>query len=610
MPPWEKYQGATLTQEAGPWERYGGKAPPAARGVLGTVDDTVRMLANGATFGFADEIAAKLGSATGIGGNAGDYQGNLSSQRERDDDIMARMPLTSMIAKMVGAVASPVTKVIGSGVNAVRAPGLINYAMQGGLGGSLAGAGESTEGNRGAGALTGGAFGTAFGVAFPAAINGLSALGRGVANRFTAPSTQASRKIVDAFARDGLSVDDAVSQLQTLGDDAAIADLGGNVRGLAEAAAQQPGAAAKAAEQLRVRQFGQGDRLTNGALKILGAESLDDLIAQRAAKAGPLYEKAFSSQVPVYNDKINRLLQSPEIKKGIKQGIQIVANEADAMGAPVRLQDYAITGFNEAGDPIIGGVPTLRLLDAAKRGLDDILQSGGERVRDPVKNSLTQYGRSIDGLRRALINEMDGLTDGTYKAARQAWSGPSDVIEAVSLINKTVETARDGSDITGRLFGSPAAREKLRKLFPDKPAFDRFAKLVQAEKTYAETTRQILGNSRTAFRQAAQDEMAGGAIDAAFNVAQNPTMANVLGQGAIAARNWMKRPPTEVADQLSPLFSTDPAIRDAAMAALRQRVGGQALMDKLMLPLRPGGPTLTNAARAGGYSGGQLGAYR
>jgi hypothetical protein len=49
-------------------------APPLApqgRGIMETVDDYVRAAANGMTLGLADRFAAKMGSATGIGGTAG-----------------------------------------------------------------------------------------------------------------------------------------------------------------------------------------------------------------------------------------------------------------------------------------------------------------------------------------------------------------------------------------------------------------------------------------------------------------------------------------------------------------------------------------------------------
>lgn len=588
------------------------QAPPAARGVLGTVDDTVRMLANGATFGYADEIAGYMNAKF----NDKSVQENINAERTRDDEVTRRMPVTSMVAKMIGAIASPLTRVIGAGVNAVRAPGYINYALQGGIGGGLTGAGESTEGNRLTGAGTGAAFGTAFGVAFPAAMNGVAALGRGVVNRFSAPTTQAARRLETAMMRDGLSADDAARRLAELGDDAAIADLGGNVRGLAEAAAQQPGRALKAAEALTERQFGQGERLLNDALKIAGVESAESLIKQRSDAARPLYQKAFSQDNyrTIRSDAIKRLMTRPDFQKGMRAGIKDILDEAAVTGEDLRAFNTYFEGAN-LDDPnlVITKEPTLRVLDAAKRGFDKILNSDELLNANGTKK---QEWIRMNDMRTTLLREIDNKLGDTvegkaYKMAREEWGGPSDVINGLRLIEKTIENARDGSDITGRLYGSPGARKKLDTLFKNIPdGAKAFRESVNREKTFAQTNRAVSGNSRTAFRQAAQDDMGSDAVDAAFNIAQNPTLGALVTQGVTTARNMLRRPPTAVADELSPLFSTDPVVRKAALDALNARMSGQGLLDNAMRPLPSGGNLLRGAATAGGYSGGQLGARR
>lgn len=53
-------------------------------GLLGKLDSAVRGAADMATLGFADEISAALGAATGVGGEFGDYAGNLERQRATD----------------------------------------------------------------------------------------------------------------------------------------------------------------------------------------------------------------------------------------------------------------------------------------------------------------------------------------------------------------------------------------------------------------------------------------------------------------------------------------------------------------------------------------------
>lgn len=120
-------------------------------GVLRTIDDAVRGVADVATFGFADEIAAKLGSFTGIGGMAGDYEGNVAAERARD----AEGGGARLAGQVIGALAVP----------GGAAKTTVGAALQGaGLGGLYGlGSGEGTLAERapsaGTGALVGGAAG-------------------------------------------------------------------------------------------------------------------------------------------------------------------------------------------------------------------------------------------------------------------------------------------------------------------------------------------------------------------------------------------------------------------------------------------------------------------
>lgn len=60
------------------------------------LDDAVRSIASGATFGLADEIAAGASSATGIGDRGG-YSENLAAERARDRDIPAAISIPGQI---------------------------------------------------------------------------------------------------------------------------------------------------------------------------------------------------------------------------------------------------------------------------------------------------------------------------------------------------------------------------------------------------------------------------------------------------------------------------------------------------------------------------------
>lgn len=593
-------------------------------GALKYIDDVARRIASGATFGFADEFAAGMNAAIG----RGDYSTNVAQERARDAAFYESNPKTALAAEIGGAVVSPINKAIG----AVAGPGALNlgkwanYAFQGGAGGAIAGAGNATEGNRLSGSLMGAGAGAALGLAVPGAMT----LGTNAAQRLVgglkAPESPMARALNRAMERDGLDVGQVRSRLAELGPEATIADMGGNVTGLARSVAQMPGQSMKAAEALRTRQGGQGDRLMKAALDAVGVDSLETLIQQRSAAARPLYDAAFAVQQgpattlskQIKSDKITRLLDNPLVQSGINKGIAIIRNEADALNEPMVLADYALQR-NAAGQFERVGTPTLRLLDAAKRGLDDIMQS--DVVRDPVTNRLTQYGRSVEQLRSALVGELDNLTTdpttGTslYKQAREAWAGPSDAIEALATIKKTVERARDFSDVTGRLLGSKEIREKLSKLLPTPEAFNAFAAAVQREKTFAETNRFVLGNSLTQFTKAAQDDLAESGTDAAFRFAERSQggAMQLLLDLARSGVNALKRPPTQVADELAqPLFSSDPVAQKAAFDELAKRTKlgsilarpNVARLGQLMTPQQR---ALMTGSQAGAYAGGLYG---
>lgn len=151
---------------------------PEERGVLRRVDDFVRGVADTATFGFSDEIAAGLGSVTGIGSAGGDYDENLAAERQRDDE--------GGLERFGGQVAGVLTNPAG------RAKTLWDAAKGGAAAGAAYGFGSGEGGfeQRRDEAIKGGALGAGAGV-----------LVRGVANKIgdhlaakTIPSNDQIRK--------------------------------------------------------------------------------------------------------------------------------------------------------------------------------------------------------------------------------------------------------------------------------------------------------------------------------------------------------------------------------------------------------------------------------
>ena len=176
-----------LAEKRQPRDLLSGQQPePQGRSVFRRVDDAVRGAADMATFGFADELSAWLGSVTGIGGEAGDYAGNVAAQRQRD----AEGGVERFAGQMAGAVAMP-------GMAARSIPQAIGQgALVGGAYGF--GSGENTFVDRTkSGAVSAVAGGAAGGVLRGAA----NALGRKAAAETIPTNDQLRKAAQNAYGR-------------------------------------------------------------------------------------------------------------------------------------------------------------------------------------------------------------------------------------------------------------------------------------------------------------------------------------------------------------------------------------------------------------------------
>lgn len=167
------------------------------RGVFTRIDDVVRGVADMATFGTSDEIAASLNSGSLFGANEGlwgDYDKELAAERERDSSG----GWERFGGQMVGALAMP----------AMGARSLGGAALQGaGTGAAYGfGSGEGNALNRGENAVVGGLVGGALGAGVRA---GANALGNRAA-RNSIPSTDDLRSLKDAAYKQSEAAGDIV----------------------------------------------------------------------------------------------------------------------------------------------------------------------------------------------------------------------------------------------------------------------------------------------------------------------------------------------------------------------------------------------------------------
>jgi hypothetical protein len=432
-------------------------------------DDTVRALASGASIGFADKLDAAIKAPF----MDKTYEQLVKENQARGENFSEAHPALSIGANVLGGVggvmAAPALGV-GKGVAAV-APRLAEFGEAAapylakipsyfkGIGvgagmGAAGGAGSAAPGEELAGAEHGAMVGGGFGAVLPLVAKVLGStvgpvLEKGYDKARSAITgtldSVAARKVAQAFERDGIDPKTIPQLLEAYGPGATIYDVGGeNVLMLAKAASNLPGPQKQmAADLVAARRSARGDKLVSSLEENIDGgdfhQALGGWIAKRENDAGPLYKKAFESG-PVNNDRINAFLKDPDIIKGVKTGYEMQRRESLAKGVPFDPMDYGVTGFNAAGDPIIGGVPNMRALDMAKRGLDAIVQDS----KDSMTNKLSSYGSSVNNLKKSFVSELDKLNP-DYALARQAFSEPSQLIDAA---NKGVKFTNKDTEVT------------------------------------------------------------------------------------------------------------------------------------------------------------------
>lgn len=271
----------------------------------------------------------------------------------------------------------------------------------------------------------------------------------------------------------------------------------------------------------------------------------------------------------VWSPRLQELLDQPEIQAGIKRGWNDERRNAVGKGQPFNPSEYAVIGVGKSGDPIVGAVPNMKLLMAAKEGLDAIIESRDMKVE--LTGRPTKSGFSYINLRDGLIAELDRLNP-SYKQARDQWSGDTSSIKALDdgkhfmdkgrfSLEELPERYSEMSDnekqffilgvadaLKERLFGSAdaankggaiinneATRMRLRPLFDSDAAAGLFIDSIERERRMGQTPGRIYGGSATAGRVADDEKTAEALVHAAHGIG-HMLHANFLGTLAAAMR--------------------------------------------------------------------------
>lgn len=559
-----------------------------ARADAGGTTELMTAVNQGLSLGLSDEIIGGVEAMLG-----GDYGESVARQREALRLGREDLPVTSLAAEVTGG--APAAIATGGSSAVIRGGGSLagNVGRSAGVAGAYGagygfGAGENDVGERLQSATESGVLSVGLGVATPLVVAGV---GRGysvIADRLRsvfggnkAQANIAARKVVQAIMRDnpGMTAEQALGQaqrnLQEIGPEAFLADTGENARSLTGAMARNPGEGKSIiTKAVTERQKGvdtrrgaiQGgqqariDKMLDRATPRIGSNSaamgvgpIDDLppklretterlFKERSAAGRATYEKALAVK-PVYSERLTDFVNDPITKRGFARGLELQRLEALAEGRKFNPNDYAVVDFNAAGDPVIGPVPNMKTYDAIHDGLAAIVK---DETND-LTGRLTKRGVAVQRVHKKFLSEIDRINP-AYAEARQAWAGPSKLLDAtnsgfkfmskseftnpealayqfgrMSKIEKdhfrvgAIQAIRDrvgetvrGGDATRVFLEKPGMRKKLQTVFG--PRWPRLLRGLKGEKTMNETFAEITGNSRTAGRLA---EDADAAIDPA-----------------------------------------------------------------------------------------------
>lgn len=498
----------------------------------GYLSGLAREVAQGATFGWSDELEAMM--------RGGDYEENLARIRAQQQQFKEQNPWSAGVGELAGAVAVPgvaaakglhaAAKAVPRAAKAIteNVPRWARWGTVGAGEGALYGAGAAEE-DRLAGAAEGAALAGGVGAVAPKAIEVgkriLTPLWKAVSST---PKGTAEGLVREALERSNLTPDEAMAALRDMGDDAMLADLSPYLQSLMYQT--QRGVSASRGDihsALKARRGGDQASILTSAREELGVDPdnfaafMDELDAARADKAAPFYKRAHAQSVPQTEELLGILDRVPEAAyKELHKIARARGDDLDAM-------------------------PDVEKLDYVKRGLDSLIDkafSGGDSVSKT-------YGRELMQVRSDLLDYVDNAVP-DFAKARGIYAGASRLMDAakfgrnvfkadedeiIELVRKMgdserlafrqgfarairdrVERAGETGNAVKRLINSTGTKRIIRAAFDDEEQADRFLKKLSDRLTMNETYDVALGGSQTHDRFAAEYQLEDWSTPAGF----------------------------------------------------------------------------------------------
>jgi hypothetical protein len=540
---------------------------------------------NTATFGVSD-IVAEAGESLAQSIFGDETTAPEQTPIERREAFREENPKTAIVASIIGGFANPIGQKLGGII--AKAPGTVSAIGRGSAGGAVLGgaqAGGEARGDiqeqvveAGGGALLGGTVGAVI----PGAVAGVKEGAKGIISllgRFSdkRQGTVALRKIAEALERDGFTPEQALERINKLGPESALIDVGPNSRALGFTAFGTPGKGKDRILQfLKDRQEGVRDPKTGikkGGQIARIEEHIDEIVPenffnQRQAianidESSQLFKSAFANNQNIESKVIDRILKTPAGKEAFKNaGVTLRNLQTNVSKVDPDLTQLA----KEAGVPSTGrGVGRglkLQFLDQVKKELFDL-----ETLAKTPFGKATEKSRAITNLRRKLVKELDegdAIKGGDYKRARglaqdkianqealekgadfmskAKFGSPTELrlelaemtpemrhlfrVGAAQALKAKIGDTVSRADATKKLLDIPALEDRINFAFGDQKLFSQYTKFLENEKDLFRAVTDVLGNSKTAERIAAQG-------DAALDPAILLEGASQVGRGSV-----------------------------------------------------------------------------
>ncbi|NBR22367.1 MAG: hypothetical protein EBU08_00960 [Micrococcales bacterium] len=566
------------------------------------VAEAARAVAQGATFGFADELeaAVRTGRISGP-----EYERLRNQLRAQQGQFGQDYPNVKTPLELAGGVIVPIggfqaakraetgtqTMLAGQGLGGQMARG----AGIGAATGALSGAGYATQ-DTGEEAIKGSIFGGALGATVPVAIKGAGTIIQNVLNASGIGDQQvaASKILANYLQKDNLTPNEAMAALDELRrigvPNATLADLGENLRGLAYNAYAVPSKAKTGTQNfLENRLIDQKNdvvtALANKAgldINANGYERLNKIIEDQSAAAKKAYPAAYSKDV--FAKDFRQFMDRDVFKKAYKEAV----DRADVRGETLPPLDVLLSDRR---------VPT-DVMHQIKIGLDRVI----EKETDAVTGKVTGYGRDVIQVKNE-FNDLLKQKNPTYAKANAEFADSAKVLDAFQMgqkyqkldVKEAAEKIKSfnpaekesfrmgmmadinnrlgdfkGGDFTRQIFKSDNQKALARLAFEDQAKYNEFSQFVKAMDEQSKTAKAVIGGSQTAPRLASQQNA--GEI---AQIAQNAASGNLLGTtkalaGALFSR--AKGISSETSEALQKrLFTSSPDEQRAILKELQTR---------------------------------------